>query len=328
MLRKICIGICVLMAPSFAHAHVGYVLSENDFATHAGIRLSAFFNVFTNPVYVFLMFLTGVLLCFFAWVIHRFNLLHKLRSNLEKKKEEYQAYFPWIIRLSIGVALIGAGSAHVLINPLIADGAAFSTIQILLGFMVLAGFLLEFVVWAVLLLFTYALAGDFYLLGNLDYAALLISFLLIGDTRPGVDDLLEIPCACLLDGARKYLPLILRIGIGVSMIFLALYEKLLNPGTSGLVVELYGLQHVIPVSIDMWVVATGIIELCIGIGLLIGFYTRTIAAVASIVLTLSFFYFGEDVYSHITLFGTLSILFVTGGGFLSFDTWWSRKSVK
>lgn len=52
---------------------------------------------------------------------------------------------------------------------------------------------------------------------------------------------------------------------------------------------------------------------------MLGLFTRVSAGIAFIVLSLSFFYFGEDVSSHITLFGILSVLFVTQGGAWSLD---------
>jgi len=100
---------------------------------------------------------------------------------------------------------------------------------------------------------------------------------------------------------------------------LAVYEKILNPHISELIVNDFGLQNVFPVSVSMWVFSTGVIEFIIGFALFIGFYTRASATIAFAVLSLSFFYFGEDVSSHITLFGILSVLFVTQGGKLSVD---------
>jgi uncharacterized membrane protein YphA (DoxX/SURF4 family) len=69
----------------------------------------------------------------------------------------------------------------------------------------------------------------------------------------------------------------------------------------------------------MWVFSAGIIEVLIGLALVAGFYTRLSSAIAFVVLSMSFFYFGEDVSSHITLFGILAVLFITRGGIWSLD---------
>jgi len=104
------------------------------------------------------------------------------------------------------------------------------------------------------------------------------------------------------------------------MMFLVLYEKFLNPHWSRLVVENYHLTSIIPVSPAMWVLSAGLIEFMIGFMLFIGLKTRIVAAITFFVLSLSFFYFNEAVYSHITFFITLSIIFITGGGKFSIDT--------
>ena len=53
--------------------------------------------------------------------------------------------------------------------------------------------------------------------------------------------------------------------------------------------------------------------------LLVGLKTRLAAVAALFILSLSFFYFGEDVTSHVTLFGTLSAVFILGAGPLGVD---------
>ena len=103
------------------------------------------------------------------------------------------------------------------------------------------------------------------------------------------------------------------------MIYLALYEKIFNPNLSELIVRGFDLQSVVPVSVEMWILSAGLIEFAIGLLLIIGMFTRIVSAIAFIVLSLSFFYFGEDVASHITLFGILAVLFITEGGKVSID---------
>ena len=112
------------------------------------------------------------------------------------------------------------------------------------------------------------------------------------------------------------------------MIYLALYEKILNPHLSADVVKLFELSSVIPVSPEMWILSTGLIEFFIGLMLLIGFETRLFSIIAFSVLSLTFFFFKEAVYPHVTLFGTLSILIITGGSNYSIDHFLQTKSPK
>lgn len=48
-----------------------------------------------------------------------------------------------------------------------------------------------------------------------------------------------------------------------------------------------------------------------GLLLVLGIKTRLTAVIAFIVLSLSFFYFQESVYSHVTLFGTFRLSLFT-----------------
>jgi uncharacterized membrane protein YphA (DoxX/SURF4 family) len=170
-----------------------------------------------------------------------------------------------------------------------------------------------------IILFLFALSKNFYLLGNLEVLASLIALLILSQPKPGLDDLLGIPSFSFLKSFKEFVPLILRIGIVGAMMFLAVYEKFLNPHLSEIVVYNYHLTSIIPVISEMWVLSAGIIEFLVGLFLFLGFKTRLTSAIAFIVFSLSFFYFGEEVYSHVTLFSVLSVLFVTGGVKLSID---------
>ncbi len=317
--------IFLVLSPTIASAHVGYILSEQEFKNASGSSTAIFYSVFSNYQNIVLMVgaLLGALLL--IALLRRSKYIKRMTTNLELKEMDYKRVFPWIIRLSLGIALLGAGSSGVLISPSVQD-SAFMFFQTFLGFLLLTGFLLEIAIVLTIGLFLFALAGNFYLLGNLDFLALAIAFFLIGESRPGVDDLLDLPCFCLLTKVKDFLPLILRIGIGGGMMFLAVYEKLQNPLTSLIIVEEFSLTSIIPVSAEMWVVSAGLIEFAVGLFLLLGFYTRVTSVIAFFILSLSFFFFGEDVYSHVTLFGTLSILVVTGGNKWSIDNLIMKKS--
>lgn len=111
----------------------------------------------------------------------------------------------------------------------------------------------------------------------------------------------------------------MRIGIGIGVSYLAIVGKILTPQLAALVAENTGLVNVIPVFAMMWAFSAGVIELVVGMLLIIGFKTRLAAVAALFILSMSFFYFGEDVTSHVTLFGTLLAVFILGVGKLGID---------
>lgn len=328
LIKIIFLGLAVvILMPVTVFAHIGYVVPEQELSQNTGFDFDFLFSVLHDPLNVGLILGTIFAVAMIYFVLKRSSLFMNRLVFLRNRTVSYLELTPWMMRLSLGIALIGAGTSQVLISPIIIHTAAFSFVQILLGFLLLAGFLLTPAIIFTILLFLMALAQNFYLLGNLDFLALAASLLILANPKPGLDDLLGIPPFSWLQSLKSLVPLILRIGIGGAMMFLAIYEKFLNPHFSQLVVDNYHLTSIIPVSPAMWVLSAGLIEFLVGLLLIIGLRTRLVAAIAFCVLTLSFFYFHETVFSHITLFGTLSVIFVTGGGKVSIDGWYSKNKL-
>lgn len=305
-------------------AHVGYVVPETTFNTTKGLDNSFLLSGLQNPSNIILIFGSLITIIVIVYLASKLRFFKNLRQNICEKNKSYRDVFPWITRLSLGIALIGAGSSYVLVSPLI-ESKLLAGIQILIGFLLLTGFLLTPAMLIAIGFFVYALTLDFYMLGNLEFISLAITYLILGDSKPGVDDLIGINLSFPLEKFKKHIPLILRLGISTSLIFLAVYEKFLNPNTSAEVVKMFNMTSIIPVSIEMWILGVGLVEISLGLLLLFGYYTRVTSAFTFVVLSLSFFFFGENVYSHITIFATLSILFVTGGGLGSIDNLLKNK---
>jgi uncharacterized membrane protein YphA (DoxX/SURF4 family) len=301
----------------FSFSHVEYVVTEDERKRFAGIDFDFLLRSLKNPFNVLLMFLTIVLVLLIYFLLKRNKFFMNYVAHIEEKAESYYELISWMLRLGLGIAFIGAGVEKVLISPLLPISSPFPSLEILLGFLFLLGFLLTPTILLSIILYFLALSKNFYLLGNLEILASLIALLILSQPKPSLDDLLGIPSFSFLKSFKDFVPLILRIGIGGAMMFLAVYEKFLNPHLSEIVVHNYHLTSIIPVSPEMWVLSAGIIEFLVGLFLFLGFKTRLTSAVAFIVLSLSFFYFGEEVYSHVTLFSVLSVLFVTGGVKLS-----------
>lgn len=308
-----------LTFPARSLAHVGYIVPKDEISNHAGSDFTFLFHALTEPINISLIIGTIVVVAAIYFFLRKNSFITKNIALVQARTESYFELTPWMMRLGLGIALIGTGTMNALISPILSDFPQFSFIQILLGFLLLSGFLLAPATLLIIFLFLFAILKNFYLFGNVDLLALAIALLIMAKPKPGVDDLLGLPFFSPLKSFQELVPLILRIGIGGAMLFLAVYEKFLNPHLSRLVVENYHLTSIIPVTTEMWVLSAGLIEFAVGFALLIGFQTRLVAAIAFLVLSLSFFYFHEAVYSHVTLFTTLSILFVTGGGKLSID---------
>ena len=293
-----------------AQAHVRYIADDSTVETLKGLDFSYLLEALKDPKNLTIIGISIAVIVFLVLLLPKVGFLNKKFRKIDGHAEGYKDLIPWMARLSLGIGLIGAGTAGYLVNPVVAD-TTYSQVQIIVGFMLMSGFLSFVTPFVVGALFVMAFLQDWYLVGALD--VLVLSFILIitDSRKPGFDDVLGIP-DIKIKGLKKYLPTITRIGAGAGLLFLAVYEKLLNPHLSGFVVEVTNLHDVIPVSTQMWVLSAGAVEALLGILLIIGFRVRLVSVVTFIVLALSFFYFKEDVTSHITLFGIMSILFIYG----------------
>lgn len=317
--------VLTFFTPSNASAHVRYLVDEKDVAKNSGLDYDFLLNPLMDIKNIGLMLgtIAIALLVFYNW--HRVPFLKNRIDYICKRATTYKVFIPWILRLSAGISLIGSGVSEVLISPALTGFSTFATLEILLGFLFITGFLVIPTALASIFLYFLAFQVDHYVIGNLDFFAIVLSLLIVENERPGIDDLIGMPHYSPFKRLKSLVPLIMRLGIGVSMVYLAIYEKILNPHISEIIVREFGLMNVFPVSPAMWVLSVGIIELVIGTFLIVGFKTRLMSAVAFVVLSGSFFYFGEDVASHITLFGVLAVLFITEGGALSYDKKYSKS---
>lgn len=316
----------ILLPISIVSAHVRYLVGNEYVVKNSGTDYPYLLSVFEENINIILMVVT-LLVAVIVWLLFKKQPVCRNACNkVAERADSYTVFIPWMLRLSLGIALIGSGISGYLISPALSGVDIYSSLQIFIGFLIMAGFMVIPATAVAIFLYIQGIMMDPYIFGNLDFAMTALALLVLDNEKPGLDHLLGFPKMSPLRALKKLAPLILRIGIGGSMIYLAIYEKLLNPHISEIVVNDFGLLNVIPVSAQMWVFSAGIIELLIGLLLLFGYYTRVSAAIAFVVLSLSFFYFNEDVASHITLFGILSALFVTRGGWLSLDYLFSKKS--
>lgn len=302
-----------LLFPYITQAHVGYVIDEADRVLHAGPDMPFLLSALKDPINSMLMLGTIVLCGVVFWVCEKSDWVQKHVTTIQNHTKTYGEYIPWMLRLSLGIALLGAGTSSALVSPLLSANDLISLAQIILGFLILSGFLVGFATLASIALYITALFSTSYIFGNLDFLGIAFAILLLADSRPGIDDIFGFPFIASLSKWKQYAPVVVRMGIGFAMTYLAIYEKFLNPDISELVINKFNMTAGIPVSPAMWVLSAGLIELAVGLLLIIGWRPRLVSAIAFLVLTSSFFFFKEAVYSHITLFGSLSVIFASGG---------------
>jgi uncharacterized membrane protein YphA (DoxX/SURF4 family) len=258
----------------------------------------------------------------------------------------YRDLLPWLVRLAMGLPLVGAGFAGYLFAPTVAapvavhgltlGAPALRLFGVTAGFLLLFGLATRLVAATTLLVYLAALAAEPSLLLAVEYVPGLIAIALLGGGRPSADDVVEamaadgrtvyasvdpayrrvvVPVRRRLDPHRPLVPVALRIGLGFAFVYLGVTQKLLDPGPAYAVVEKYQLTRVVPVSPSLWVFGAGVTEAAVGLALAAGAFTRASAGVAFLLLTTTLFGLPDDpVLAHVTLFGLVSALLVTGAG--------------
>src|SRR5687768_8236326 len=105
------LGLGPMLPPAFAH--VDYVTDSEDSADPIGFVLDAL----GQPGSLLLLAVGAVvvLALLLAWA--RWRPLEEARDRLIAATDTYHEYLPWIVRLSVGLVLIGSGLSRVLFLP-------------------------------------------------------------------------------------------------------------------------------------------------------------------------------------------------------------------
>lgn len=327
------------VATDVASAHVRFVTDARE----AGEALRFLASTLTNPTNLAILG-GGALATLAAVVVYlQFQPFERDVAVFRGVMTEYGDLVPWLLRLGFGLPLVGAGFSGYLFNPVVDPllGATFSRLlQIGLGFALLFGIATR--VAAIVGLAAYLLAFPVapLLAFSLEWIPGFVAIAILGSGRPSADQTLQQIAAAdgtfygeidpihrfvarlndAVDPYERYVPLVIRVGMGISFVFLGLVEKLFAPEMALSVVEQYGLTSFVPVAPELWVLGAAFAELGLGIAILLGFFTRASALTAIFVFTLTLFGIPDDpVLAHVGLFSLASALLITGAGPYALD---------
>lgn len=308
-------------------AHVDYVTDPSD----AGDPIGFLLDTLAAPGTLLLLAVGALAVAggLLAWA--RWRPGEPARARFIDRAGSYRDYLPWIVRLSAGLVLIGAGLSRARFLPTEEAGPLFALLLTATGFLLLIGFAVRPAALVALGAFAVTLIGRPELVMMLDVAGALAVVAILGPGRPSLDDLLRaaFPGG---PGARaatenlahgRYddlVPLVVRIGLGGAFVASGIADKLLIYDQALAAVDQYELTTVVPVAPELWVVGALIVETTLGLAILVGAFTRLSAVIGFVVLTLALFGLPDDpVIAHVGLFGLSSVLVVTGGGRWSLD---------
>ncbi|WP_245724166.1 DoxX family protein [Natronorubrum texcoconense] len=318
-----------VVATGTVAAHEEYVVDEER-----DVDVATFFDdALTDP------FVVGPLLAGALAVVAviagylRFRPFQRDLGAFQTAMGEYTDYVPWLLRISLGIPLIGAGFTGYFVSP--ALEVDLRILQVALGFCLLFGLATRVV--ALIALAAYLVGVSIWpiLLLQLEFVGGLLAIALIGSGRPSADHVLQRVAGTRgtvygrvdpvydraralqerVDDYRRYLPTVVRLGLGSTFIYLGLTQKLLQPGLALAVVDRYDLTATVPASPELWVLGAGLAEVALGLALIAGLFTRASAGTAIAIFTLTLFALPDDpVLAHVALFGMASVLLITGGG--------------
>jgi len=138
-------------------AHVSYVIDVDEArAVHQSAPDPySSSTVFNNPLVTGIGISIGTLVfaLILYFVFRKISFLQTELVTMRTTAASYEAFVPWALRLGLGISLMGASSSKMLISPALPDFPQFAFVQMVLGFLLVIGFLTGPVLIGVILLF-------------------------------------------------------------------------------------------------------------------------------------------------------------------------------
>lgn len=308
-------------------AHVDYVTDPEGSPDPIGFLLDALGQPWSLPILgAGLLIVVAAVL---AWA--RWRPMEGARVRFIERAESYREYLPWIVRLSVGLVIIGSGLSRVRFLPTVETGGLFALLLTGAGFLLLLGLAVRPAALVALGAYVVTFLSHLEMVMMLDVAGALAAAAILGPGRPSLDDLLRAafprgPGAraatenLARGGYDGAVPLLVRLGLGGAFAASGIVDKALIYDQALAAVDRYELVAVVPVAPELWVLGAFLVETALGIAILLGVLTRFSAIVGFAVLTLALFALPDDpVIAHVGLFGLSSVLVILGGGRWSLD---------
>lgn len=317
-------------------AHVDYVVDDGSATIGEAIRFVV--ATVSSPLNAVLLAAgaIGAVGLLTGWIVRR--PFRRDIAEFRAAMREYTDLVPWLLRISIGLPLVGAGFAGYYFSPSVS--IEMRLLQVGIGFLLLFGLATRTVAAIGLVAYFVGLTVDSDILLASEFVGGFLAIALVGSGRPSADNVLQriagadgtiygridpvhriaVWFQSLTGPYRAYLPTLLRVSLGFNFVYLGLVQKLMSPQSALAVVERYNLTAVVPVPPELWVVGAGLTEMAVGVALLLGFFTRGTALLAFLLFTTTLFGLPDDpVLAHLSLYGLVSVLLITGSGPLAVD---------
>ena len=275
-----------------------------------------------------LVLLGGIGFGLFSWWVHRSCSALNIRKQLEQAAPVIEPVMWRLVAALAGLMLIINSGMKIYLAPnlsLTGAGATWFglTAQGLVGALLL--FQISFSISGLLIYVAAALAL-FYNAPELmidyvfEFAALGLSLILVG---PQLSSLDRRVFSVLKFDSRRYghLPIpIIRVGVGITLIVLAIHNKFLNPSMSVAFLEEYDLNFMPYFGFSgfsnlHYAFSAGVAELVIGVLVMLGIATRFVISVLAVFFVCTLIVLAPmELIGHLPLFGIAFLLIACGGG--------------
>ena len=313
------------MLPLVASAHEVYVLSPDE--TQSGISshpfnmlavLQADFGQVAFWGCIALIVIGGVFLISIMQPVERF---------FEPYFRRGRKYAPLIARVTVGVSFLAAAYFKASFGPELPLEAAYGSLTpVVQGVLALIGTLIIFGIYARaaacvalgLYGFSVYLHGQ-YMLTYTNYLGEIIVLLILGAKHAKIKG--RGVCSRFARRLEPYSMAILRVCFGVSLLYAALYAKIMHNMLALQVAELplghaNNIASYLHFEPHFLVLGAAIVEVLIAVFFIVGFEIRFTSLFLEFWLSLSLIYFGEVVWPHLILIG-IPIAFI----FYGYDTY-------
>ena len=152
-------------------------------------------------------------------------------------------------------------------------------------------------------------------------------FFLAGRGPISIDRLILPPLEPSAQSMEKAIPA-LRMGLGLSLVFVAFTEKFANIPLASDFLQRYPLNFTsalgIPMSNETFILCAGAVELLVGLWILFGIFPREIILIAWVPINLTLTIFNwTELIGHLPIYGTLAVLLVWSPGRENLRLWLS-----
>ncbi len=311
----------LLALPYVASAHEVYVLSHAEVEVGLATQpfdmfavMQANFGQFAFWGFIAFVIISGIFLI---------SIIRPMEALFDPFLRRGRKYAPLIARVTVGIAFVAAAYFQASFGPELPLLETYgSYTPIMQGILAVTGVLIIFglytriaagVALAIYCLSVY-LHGK-YMLTYTNYLGEIMVLLILGAGHAKIKgrDIF----ARFARWLEPYSFAILRILFGVSLLYSAIYAKILHNELALQVAELplghaYPIVHYLHFEPHFLVLGAAIVEVLIALFFIVGFEIRFTALFIEFWLALSLFYFGESVWPHLILVG-IPIAFIFYG---------------